>query len=219
MRRALAVSWYWIVIQIVKFGFYQLTGGIKSYGRRNVPRRGPVLIAPNHVSNLDPPATAVMCPRMLRFMAKEELFHPRFFGRLISSVGAFPVRRGEGDTEAIRFAVGRLKEGEAVLIFPEGTRGDGEALGPVNPGVSVFAKRSGAAVVPVALVGTCRKWPRGSKVPKWGRVVVEFGTPFTYAQTAVHAGERENREAFTAEWRRQVAEMCARHGMKLKTAS
>ena len=219
MGRTGAGIWYWIVIQIVKFGFYWPTGGIKCYGKRNVPRKGAVLIAPNHVSNLDPPATAVMCPRMLRFMAKEELFHPKFFGRLISSVGAFPVRRGEGDTEAIRLAIGCLQEGQAVLVFPEGTRGDGETLGAVNPGVSVFAKRSGAAVVPVALIGTARKWPRGSKMPKWGRIVVEFGTPYTYAQTAIHPNERENREAFTAEWRRQVVEMCARHGVRLKSAS
>jgi 1-acyl-sn-glycerol-3-phosphate acyltransferase len=156
---------------------------------------------------------------MLRFMAKEELFHPRALGRLIASVGAFPVRRGEGDTEAIRLAISHLQNGEAVLVFPEGTRGDGETLGSVNLGVSVFAKRSGAQVVPVALIGTARKWPRGSKVPKWGRVVVAFGEPFTYAQTAVHDNERENREAFTAEWKRQIVEMSGRHGATLKSAS
>jgi 1-acyl-sn-glycerol-3-phosphate acyltransferase len=218
VRRILSVIWYWFIIVVVKNGFYRLTGGIKSYGSKNVPRIGPVLIAPNHVSNLDPPATAVMCPRMLRFMAKEELFHPKIVGKAIASVGAFPVRRGEGDTEAIRFAISCLQEGEAVLVFPEGTRGDGVTLGEVNKGVSVFAKRSGAAVVPVALIGTAQKWPRGSKKPKWGKVIVAFGEPFTYADTATCETEKENREAFSAEWQRQILELCNRHGMPLKAA-
>ena len=85
--------------------------------------------------------------------------------------------------------------------------------------MSVFAKRSGAAVVPVALIGTAQKWPRGAKGPKWGRVTVVFGEPYTYEQTAVHATEKENREAFSAEWERQIVEMCAKHGMPLKAGN
>ena len=148
-------------------------------------------------------------------MAKEELFRHKLFGRFIGSVGAFPVKRGEGDTEAIRVAIAALQSGEAMLIFPEGQRGDGEHLQPINRGVAMLAKRTGAKIVPAGVVGTHIAWPRGSKL-KRHRITVAYGKPFTYEECAKGANERENRELFAAELQNRIAKLCEENGLKLK---
>jgi 1-acyl-sn-glycerol-3-phosphate acyltransferase len=218
VRRFFSALLYDFVIVVVRYGFYWLTGGIQRYNKKNVPQGVPVIIAPNHTSHLDPPAVAVMCPRRLRFMAKEELFHNRYLGGLIRALRAFPVKRGSGDTEAIRWTLSALEKNEAVLMFPEGTRGDGESLGFVNRGIAMIANRSKAQIVPVAVVGTHKKMPRGGKL-RWGFVRVVFGTPFTYDELLVKAGsDKAAREALVSEWERQIIEMTKLYGWELKSA-
>src|ERR1044071_4868828 len=96
-------SWYAFVLRLVRNSFFRLIpGGLGSVGEENIPRAGAVIFAPNHLSNLDPPAVACGTnKRQLAFMAKEELFKG-LFGKIIASVGAYAVRRGESDTESIR---------------------------------------------------------------------------------------------------------------------
>jgi 1-acyl-sn-glycerol-3-phosphate acyltransferase len=211
------VLWYYIVLHLARFVFF-LLGGIRSRGKGNVPRCGATIIAPLHVSHLDPPAVACGTNRRLRFMAKEELFHHKQFGWLIRSLGAFPVKRGEGDTESIRLAMKLLDSGEAVLIFPEGTRGDGQTMNPMNKGVPMLAKRTGAQVVPVGVVGTHKAWPRGQSKPKRHRITLLYGEPFTYEEVATGATEKENRELFLQELERRLIALCAEGGLHLKTA-
>jgi len=206
--------WYHFILNLARIAFFFL-GGLKSVGRKNVPPKGPTIIAPYHVSHLDPPAVACATNRPLRFMAKEELFHHKLFGKFIGSVGAFPVKRGEGDTEAIRVAIAALNKGEAVLIFPEGQRGDGQHLQPINRGVSMLAKRTGAKIVPVGVIGTHFAWPRGSKL-KRHKIIVAYGAPFTYEECAKGANEKENRELFAQELQNRIARLCAQHGLNLK---
>ncbi|MFY9233005.1 MAG: lysophospholipid acyltransferase family protein [Fimbriimonadaceae bacterium] len=212
MRRA----WYWFVRAIVKWLFFKGTGGLTVKGMKNVPRNGPLVIAPNHVSNLDPPVIACSIPRRITFMSKREFFKG-VFGKLIASLGSFPVQRGEGDTEAIRTAIKLLEQGNAVLIFPEGTRGDGRTILPFNKGIAMLASRTGAPVLPVGIVGNQQKWPKAKSKPGWGRVVVEFGETLTYAEYAKGASERENREAFTQELSRRILDLCRRNGMDLRS--
>src|SRR2546423_1620035 len=95
-------AWYAFVRWAVRtFYFGLVTGGMRSVGEENIPRTGGVIVAPNHTSNLDPPVTSCGTKRPIAFMAKEELFKG-IFGKIIASLGAFPVRRGETDTESIR---------------------------------------------------------------------------------------------------------------------
>ena len=205
--------WYSFVLQLAK-GAYGLLGGVRTTGRENVPKSGPVILAPIHLSHLDPPLMAIACRRQLRFMAKEELF-TGLLKPLITSLGAFPVKRGEGDTEAIRLAMSLLEKGEVVLIFPEGTRGDGTRLLPLNKGIPMIAKRTGATVVPASIVGTHIAWPRGRKKLKRSRMNVRFGQPFTYADIATHPTERENRAAFLDRLSDEIRALRAEDGLNL----
>ncbi|AIE84287.1 lysophospholipid acyltransferase family protein [Fimbriimonas ginsengisoli] len=214
----MASAWYAFARWATKTFFYGSKGGLRSVGQENVPLTGPLIVAPNHVSNLDPPAVACGTKRrQLRFMAKEELFKG-FLGKLISSLGAFPVKRGEGDTESIRNAIAILESGEALLIFPEGTRGDGRTMLPVNRGVTMLAKRTNALVLPVGIIGTHIVSPKGAK-GKSHPMLVAYGEPFTYQQTATGANERENRELFAAELEKRILALCNANGLPLKSAA
>lgn len=208
--------WYKFVRFVVRI-YFLFRGGFKSVGAKNIPETGGIIIAPVHLSYLDPPAAALGMRRHLTFMAKEELFHGPL-GKIIASVGSFPVRRGESDTEAIRNAISTIEQGKALLIFPEGTRGDGETLLPINKGVTMLAKRTNAPVVPVAIVGTHIVMPRGKKGRKH-LVTTAYGEPFRYSDIATAGSERENRDRFTRELERRILELCHANGLPLKTSS
>ena len=144
-------------------------------------------------------------------MAKEELFKNRWFGWLIRSLGAFPIRRGSGDTESIRMALKILEAESAILVFPEGTRNYGKQMMPINRGVELLAKRSGAWILPTAIVGTAHKWPKGGKPRLWGRVTVRFGEPYRLGDLADGAD-------FRADLQRRILELCQLEGYALSAA-
>lgn len=212
-------GWYRFVNWLVRTFFFGLaTGGLKSINEENVPTSGQVIVAPIHVSHLDPPATACAMPhRRLRFMAKEELFKG-IFGKVIASLGAFPVHRGEGDTEAIRKSIDMLNQGEALLVHPEGTRGDGVRMLPINKGVAMLAKRTGAPVVPVGIVGSNIVMPRGKAKRKRHRITVVFGKPFTYLEVAQGVNEKQAREEFCRVLSDRIRALCVEHGFSILPA-
>jgi len=211
-------TWYAFVRWMVKTLYFGTHGGIRSVDENNIPGTGPVLIAPLHLSHLDPPAVACGMRRRLRFMAKEELFRHPIFGGLIASLGAFPVKRGETDTEAIRKAISLLEEGEVVLVFPEGTRGDGETIQEMSRGVAMLAKRTKAPVVPVGVIGTNIVMPKGKPRGDKYLVTLVYGKPFTYEEIATAGTERQNRDRFTAEIQRRIVELCNANGSPLRIA-
>lgn len=127
-------------------------------------------------------------------MAKAELFRVPIFGPLIASVGSFPVDRGRPDVAALRKAMDQLDSGGALLVFPEGRRGDGDRLQPLEPGVVALAKRSGVQVVPVAVGGSARMLPKGASKPRRTRVTVCYLPPFTYDEAT--AGSSDPKRAF-----------------------
>lgn len=192
-----------------------LPGGLRVVGRENVPMEGPLIVSPNHTSNLDPPAAAVSVGRQVTFMAKAALFRVPVLGPLIRSLGAFPVQRGTADTEALRLTYKLLGEGRAVLVFPEGTRGDGKTLLPVSRGIAMIARRSGAPVLPVAIVGNHRRMPKGRPIPGFGRTTVAFGTPLRFEDFSEGRSEKEAGEALAAAWMEQIVELLAKHGMRV----
>jgi 1-acyl-sn-glycerol-3-phosphate acyltransferase len=145
-------------------------------GGEHVPPHGPVLLASNHTGFLDGPLVFILSPRAPRVLAKSELFVGPL-ARALTWLDQIPVRRGTADRASLRAALDSLAAGRAVGVFPEGTRGAGR-FEEVNDGLAYLAVRSGAPVVPVAILGTAAALPRGRKVPQWRAPVrVAFGAP------------------------------------------
>jgi 1-acyl-sn-glycerol-3-phosphate acyltransferase len=151
-----------------------------------IPRSGPVILASNHASNLDPvvlgswlvPAVG----RRIHWLGKKELFDWPIVGWLAANGGVHPVDRGAADVDAFRLAKRILDEGHILMVFPEGTRSADGALGEARDGVALLALRTGAQIVPIGISGSHRVWPRGRKVPRpGGRVTMRVGSPFRLA--------------------------------------
>lgn len=138
-------------------------------GREHTARRGPWILASNHISHFDPPLWSVMASRPLDWMAMEELFKDGLFGFLLRSVGAFPVRRGTADRAALRTAGHRLDAGHVLGIFPEGGLRDGAdsitAGAPLRPGVALLAHHHRVPVLPCVILGTDRLYNRRNWLP------------------------------------------------------
>jgi 1-acyl-sn-glycerol-3-phosphate acyltransferase len=150
---------------------------LRTEGLKNIPRSGPVILAMNHIHWLDIPSASVRVPRVTHYMAKVELFNAGMTGWVLRHGGAFPVRRGEGDREALRTAERLLSAGEVVVVFPEGHRSDDGALIQAHPGVALIALRSNAPVVPVAISGTTGAFKQRRFLFWAPRVTVRYGAP------------------------------------------
>ncbi len=144
-------------------------------GAANIPREGPVLIAPIHRSNVDFAFTLFISPRKVFFMAKDGIFRFGPFAQLLIRLGAFPVNRDGTDRESLRLAEEVLRRGQALVLFPEGTRKEGDAVEPLHAGAMFVAARTGAKVVPVGIAGSDRAMPVGAKFPHFARVHVVVG--------------------------------------------
>ena len=144
-------------------------------GREHFPLSGPVVLASNHRSNLDPFFLGVSSPRQIHFMAKSELWRFKPLGRVIERMGSFPIARGEGDRQAVRRALEVLEQGAVLGIFPEGHRQREGELGDIHPGVALFSLREGVVTLPVVMEGTDRVL-RGH-ILRFPRVRVKFGQP------------------------------------------
>lgn len=129
--------------------FFKAIYRMEVIGAANVPAEGPVILCANHISYLDPPFVGTPLNRKVHYMAKAELFRIPLLGPLITNLGAFPVKRGGVGKETIRHALKLLEEGKVMGIFPEGTRGG--SIG--KKGAASLALKSGATVIPVAIVG------------------------------------------------------------------
>lgn len=138
-------------------------------GKERLPRTGPVIIFSNHASWWDIPLLGCAVPRRVRFMAKAELFRNPILGGLLRAVGAFPVHRHSADRHAIRQALAVLAAGEAMIIFPEGTRSrTGQLLKP-EPGTTYLAHKSGAPLMPVGISSPYRL--RGPATVRVGNLI------------------------------------------------
>ena len=145
------------------------------FGRHNVPRTGGVLLVCNHQSFLDPVLATLALPRECHYMARDTLFRNPHFRRLIESLNAFPIKRGTADVTAIKETLRRLKKGQLVTAFPEGTRTRDGSLGPIQPGVVLLARKARVPVVPAMILGAFEAWPRQARLPRPHPVIVAYG--------------------------------------------
>ena len=160
------------------------SGGYKFSGQKNVPKKGGVLIVPNHIRDGDPPVVVFAIPRYAYCMAKEELFAIKFWGKMIVWLKGFPIKRGTADRKALKFAEERMVGGEAVIIFAEGKLSEDGELQPFFPGALLVAKRANVPIIPTAIVNTNLMMPYGIVVPRRAKCKIEvrFGEPKTYQE-------------------------------------
>ncbi len=138
----------------------KLLHSLKVFGKENLPKKGPFICAPNHVSLADPPVVGVACNTMpLRFMAKEELFEDKRWGWWFRRVDCIPISRDKKDYKATKSALKKLKEGKCVVIFPEGARSESGELKAPELGVGFLAVKSNAPVIPFFVSGTEKALP------------------------------------------------------------
>jgi 1-acyl-sn-glycerol-3-phosphate acyltransferase len=162
-----AIFW---TVRAVLGAAIQVYFSLERNGRKNIPKKGPVILASNHRSFLDPFVIGCLVRRPVYFVAKKELFEKRWQGWILNRLGAFPVKRGESDEESMATARGVLERGGALVIFPEGTRHRNGPLGRPKRGAGRLALETGAPVVPIAVMGSDRA-RRGWQIrPVWVRV-------------------------------------------------
>ena len=161
----------------------------RAIGVKNVPKSGPLILAPNHFSQMDHFFTGLYLRRQVRFMAKSQMFGPPVLTYIYKHGGVFPIRRGHHDEEAFVTAFTILDREEMLLIYAEGGRSRSRELGDPKPGVGRLALESGAPVVPVAIHGsaTVRSWKR-FRFPK---VTVQFGEPLAFTVEKSATKERQ----------------------------
>jgi 1-acyl-sn-glycerol-3-phosphate acyltransferase len=151
---------------------------MKRIGREHLPRTGPLLLASNHRSFLDPFVIGMLLRRPVYYMAKRELFERRWQAWILNALGAFPIDRGAGDRDAMDTARAILERGDCVVVFPEGTRVRPGPLGEPKRGVGRLALETGAPVAPVAVIGSDAV-RRGWRIrPR--RVRLRVGAPLRY---------------------------------------
>ena len=180
--RAHDPDWVYLLARLVLSPLCVLLFRLRAPGRDHLPRGGPVLLAPNHFSIWDHFFCGVYLRRRIRFMAKSQLFDNPVLTAILVHGGAFPVRRGHHDEEAMATARSILERGGMVLVYPEGGRSRDGKLGSARPGIGRLALETGAPVVPVAIHGSLAI--RRRRLP---RVTVEYGEAMTFPRAEAPA--------------------------------
>lgn len=176
-------SQFWTPRAVYRWGqrltafFCKAMGRLEARGVDHIPREGGVLFVSNHVSFLDPVIVGSAASREIHYMARSTAFDIPGLGKLIAAYNAYPVNRGAADLKALRNTITLLKNGNAVLIFPEGTRSPDGELGTARDGACFIAHRAGVPIIPVFHRGAERMLPRNSKWPRRTQLIVTFGTP------------------------------------------
>jgi 1-acyl-sn-glycerol-3-phosphate acyltransferase len=175
--------------------------GLPQLRKFTAARGGPVILAANHASYLDPPAIGMAFPGRMRFVAWDMLFKVPIFSSMIAALGAVPVSQEDKRSAAglLLKVIGFIEEGFNVLIFPEGRRSPDGMLLPLEGGVALIALKTGTPVVPVWVDGTQDALPVHLTLPRPRKVTIRFGTPIIPGETAPDAPEKQRRKLLLEE--------------------
>lgn len=158
-------------------GLSKLIFRVEVEGLEHFPKTGACVVAPVHRSNLDTPILAWVTRRRLRFMGKDSLWKSRFGNWYLTALGGFPVERGTADREALRACQAIIERGEPLVMFPEGTRRDGESITELFDGPAFIAARAGVPIIPIGVGGSERVMPKGARMIRPKKIVLVIGSP------------------------------------------
>ncbi len=156
-------------------------------GSNHVPPLGPVILASNHVSFLDPPLIGAFLPRKIHFLARKTLFDSPLLGWLIRQLQAVPVDRDGGGGAGLKAILDRLGGGAGILLFPEGTRSADGEVKAARAGIGMTVIKSSAPVIPVRIFGAFEAWGRHQKFPRPHRIRIVFGPPLHFEKLRAEA--------------------------------
>ena len=178
---------FWSANRVYRWGhrltnlFCKVIGDLEGCGVNHIPTEGGVLIVSNHISLLDPVIVGSAANREIHFMARSNVFGIPGLGALISTFNAYPVNRGKPDLGALRKTVSLLKDGNVVLMFPEGTRSFDGNLGKAHDGACFIAHRANVPTIPVFHTGAEKLLPRGRRRLRRTKLTVRFGEPIDFS--------------------------------------
>jgi len=150
------------------------------FNPERVPQKGPVILASNHASFLDPPLVGSGFHRDINYLARESLFRFPGIGALLRSWNSVPVDRDAGGARGLKTILDRLLGGAGIILFPEGTRTRDGKLQPAHSGIGLIVAKSDAPVVPVRVFGTFEAYGRDKKIPRPKKVIVKYGPPMQF---------------------------------------
>lgn len=166
----------YVIARFILSALFKICFRLKVFGKENFPKEGPLIVAPNHASFLDPMLVGVSAPVKLNYLARDSLFRNRFFAKVLYRVNTFPLKReGSGDINAFKMSLKKLSQGKALLIFPEGTRSEDGSLQSPKYGIGFLEARSGAKILPCYVKGSIDALPRHSIFPRFRPISVYFG--------------------------------------------
>ena len=152
-------------------------------GAENMIEEGPCIIAANNCSYLDPPLVGVACQRAIHYLARKSLLDIPILGPILPQLNVIPVEQKNADRSALMGAIRVVRNGGAVLIFPEGSRSPDGKLQPAQPGIGMIVAKTGAPVVPVRVSGSFQAFPRGTAIPRFVPVKVTIGAPVLFEES------------------------------------
>lgn len=180
---------------------YRLLFRYRAYHPERVPASGPVILAANHTSFLDPPLVGLPLARPLSYLARKSLFRNWLIGAVLRSWQVVPVDRDGAGAAGLKAILNRLRQGHAVLLFPEGTRSPDGRLQPARSGIGLAIIKSECPVVPVRVFGTYEAWGRHYRFPRPRRIAVAYGEPldFTALRREAKTASKERLKAIYQE--------------------
>lgn len=180
-KRPLGQRLFYNALRVVARVLFAAFFRIRCTGRENWPSEGAVLACANHQSYLDPMLVGLTCDRRLNSLARSSLFRSPVFAWLIRLLDAIPIEREGMGIGGLKETLRRLRAGEIVLVFPEGTRTLTGELSALKPGFCALVRRSDVTIVPLAVDGAFQVWPKGQGLPRPGPIHVAIGTPISPA--------------------------------------
>ncbi|MCL0074533.1 1-acyl-sn-glycerol-3-phosphate acyltransferase [Thermodesulfovibrionales bacterium] len=172
------LTFLYFFMRAILYTIFKVFFLLRVYGLENVPDKGGVIVAANHVSYFDPPVFGVALKRKATYIAKRYLFSVPIISPIVNFY-CISVDEGKAQASTIKESVKRLKKGELIVMFPEGERSEDGSFLDAKRGIGLIAAISGAPVVPALVDGTQKVLPVGAKVPRLAKIKVSFGKPLT----------------------------------------